>query len=125
MAPEFEPLTWATLADGIAEELLQQGLIDVSDIFENRERYERNKDGVIRAVLEFEVEFQRKEDEGMVSTDVRYRVKRPKRKKIGRTVFYDRGTFTVAQMHQGDLFGPRSPAPTRMPRKPNGGEPDA
>ena len=101
---EFEPVTLANLADGKAEELFQEALADVSEVLEAPENYERSKDKDVRVVILLEVEIVRRDRQETISMDVRHRVKRPKRARVGRSAFYKAGTFTQPTFRQSDMF---------------------
>lgn len=116
-APGYSELTLSNLCEGNLEEQFQRALEQVAEILENAEQFERNKDRVIRAQIVLEIDLERRDEDSFVSTDVRYKVKGPKRLRIGRAVHYARGQFRVTDLTQGSLFG-QEPARVRALRTP-------
>lgn len=115
-ASAFSELTLGNLCDGKLEEQFQRALEQVGDIFDHGEEFERNKDDVLRTSVVLEIDLERRGDDAFVNADVRYKVKAPKRLRIGRAVHYARGKFRVSDLSQGDMFP--EPSRVRALRKP-------
>lgn len=119
MKAEFESLTLANVCDGELEHAFQEQLIHASDVFEDAERYERGKDDVCAVTITLTVELSRQARDSMVGVDVRAAIKRPRLKRVGRTVFYKPGVFTTPKARQQEMFDePSNVTPLRTHEEP-------
>jgi len=101
---DFAELTLSDLNDGELERQFQDALGELAAVLEDGDEYERNKDGILTSSIELELVFTRKGDDAMLSLDTRARLKRPKRKRRGRSVFYKAGAFTMPRFKQTSLL---------------------
>ncbi len=104
MTGHFAPADLSNLCEGALERQFQDALAELSAILENAEDFERSKDEVLRCGVHLEIELERQGDDAAVSVSVRARIKRPKRKRVSRTIFYSAGTFSTPLLKQGPLF---------------------
>lgn len=118
MDPNFDAITLANLAEGNLEEQFQRCLAEVSEVYEESERYEHTKDGAIESSIVLEVSLSKHEETSMLSIDVRAQVKRPKIRRISRHGFYEAGAFTVPKLKQAELFErPSNVRPMAQPQE--------
>lgn len=104
MDATFEALNLSNIGEGELDAQVQDALVQVSEIFETAERYERTKDGTIHASIVITIDLDRQEDQAMVGLDFRTVLKRPKLRRIGRTILYQAGAFAVPKLKQAELF---------------------
>lgn len=112
MEAQFAAMTLGNMLEGEVERQVQAALTELSAVLEEAEEYERGKDDTLRCGFTIEVELERQGMESMLNITARTRTKRPKRKRIGRTIFYKAGAFTVPTFTQAELF-PRRPIALR------------
>ena len=103
------PTTLANIAEGKLEEQFQAALDRVSEVLQNAEAFERNKDGELRVRITCEIDFTRKGDAAMVAVDTRALVKTPKPLRVGRYVYFTAGAFVTPLLVQQDMFPARAP----------------
>ena len=104
MDPNFESMSLSNVAEGVLEDQFQDHLDEVAEIFENGDRYEHNKDGVLTVRIVQEIEISRQRESSTLGISVRGHVKRPKHQRIDRTAFYGAGEFTTPRFKTADLF---------------------
>lgn len=106
MEATFLPLTLGNIADGKAEEQFQHLLAQLSEVFEQSELFETDKDGATRAQITIELDWLKPEGQSLLSVDVRGKLKRPNLRRVGRSVVYSAGVFTAPAFRQAELFPP-------------------
>lgn len=116
---DFESVTLGTVAEGHLEQLFQDRLAEVSQVFEEsveEGKYETSKDGTVEVKIQLEVSLSRKRDESVIGVGVRSALKKPKERGVERTAFYVDGGFTASRFKQADLIPRRrkaEPTPLR------------